>query len=230
MKHAVALLVFHPDNSGRVLAISRGSNLQDWGLVAGKVESGETLEQALRREAQEEALVSFLPFPLIPIFTSKTKTRMTTTFMAQRGGVLVLEVSEIPVTREGTVAWKHPSDLCTKSCSYRDYNWRLFKHLGVFWMAEPIGDLLRAFDAYMDCQVRSGPLSSDADFVVALQALRKVDEPDENVVGLLAAYDSCQTRNRLTADPVFISALQGLRVLYRHLTGRSRQEEGSGGP
>lgn len=124
MNHAVTVLLF---NSGRVLAISRGDDLDDWGLIGGKVEDEETLFDAAQREAREEAEVGLLSAHTFPVFTSLARTRMTTTFL---GHVYLLPL-ELPHTREGKVEWKSPWQLCTPSCTYRAYNHKLFTHLGL---------------------------------------------------------------------------------------------------
>lgn len=124
MKHAVTLLAFKP-GTPVLLSISRGDDLNDWGLIGGKVEPGETLLDALVREAAEEADLHLRHDCLHPVFTSLARTRLTTTFV-------VTEWQPPPkflTTREGTVAWKQLWELCEPGCTYRDYNFALFKHL-----------------------------------------------------------------------------------------------------
>lgn len=132
MNFAVTLLAFHSDGSGRILAISRGDDLLDWGLVGGKVETLETFEDAIIREAEEEAGCRLVKGHLYPVYTGIARTRMTTTFLSTAFGVP--RDGELPRTREGQVAWKLPSDLCTPKCSYIAYNTRLFKHLELSWL------------------------------------------------------------------------------------------------
>ena len=130
MNYAVTLLVFNADGSGRILSISRGPYLDDWGLVGGKVEPGENLEDAIVREAHEEAEVKFATTPL-PVFTTMALTRMCTTFLVTAFGLP--PDLELPHTREGKVAWKHTYELCAPGSTYRGYNEALFKHLGLRW-------------------------------------------------------------------------------------------------
>lgn len=52
MKHSVCALVFR--ESGKILGVSRKDDPTSFGLIGGKVEPGETLEEALIRETKEE--------------------------------------------------------------------------------------------------------------------------------------------------------------------------------
>lgn len=129
MNFAVTLLAFHSNGSGRVLSISRGDDLNDWGLVGGKVEVGETFEEAIIREAVEEASCHLVEHHFYPIFTAIGRTRLTTTFLATVFGLP--PDPELPHTREGQVAWKFPYELCTSTATYRAYNRRLFEQLRI---------------------------------------------------------------------------------------------------
>ena len=131
MNYAVTLLAFNADGSGRILSISRGLDLDDWGLVGGKVEPwDESLKNAIRREAFEEAKVKFATDPL-PVFTTMARTRMCTTFLVT--AFTLPPDPELPLTREGKVAWKEPRELCADASTYAVYNRQLFKCLGLQW-------------------------------------------------------------------------------------------------
>lgn len=52
---AVAAIVF--DNKGRIL-LQKRRDVGQWGLIGGHVEFGETVEQAIYREIQEETDLS----------------------------------------------------------------------------------------------------------------------------------------------------------------------------
>lgn len=124
MNFAVTLLLFRPEASyTQILSISRGSDLDDWGLVGGKVEAGETFEHALNREVREEA--GAVLGELVPVYTGLARTRLTTTYLATDAAV----PDKMFVTREGTVAWKTPWHLIAETCTYRDYNIKMFEHL-----------------------------------------------------------------------------------------------------
>ena len=62
---AVSLLVLRQD--GKILAISRKDNENDFGLPGGKVDRGETAEAAIIREAREET--GLLIYMVTPVFT-----------------------------------------------------------------------------------------------------------------------------------------------------------------
>jgi 8-oxo-dGTP pyrophosphatase MutT (NUDIX family) len=52
MKEAVCALIFR--DNGKILGVSRKDDLSQMGLIGGKVDDGETREQALLRETLEE--------------------------------------------------------------------------------------------------------------------------------------------------------------------------------
>lgn len=134
MQFAATLLLFEEPvgpSGYRILSISRGDDLKDWGLVGGKVEPGESMEKCLMREVQEEAgvIVSLM----VPVYTGMARTRITTTFLALEATL----PEKMYVTREGTVAWKQLLEVMADDCTYRDYNLRMFKHMGLWPAAVP---------------------------------------------------------------------------------------------
>ncbi len=133
MRHTALLLLFNPQSAGgQILAISRGDNLDDWGLVGCKVEPGERLKEALICEVREEVQVKILQstYDLTPVYTGQTQDgRLTTTFLSLNAVI----PKEFPKTAEGcTVAWKVIDELCASACTYHRYNKRLFGHMGLF--------------------------------------------------------------------------------------------------
>ena len=126
MKFAVTLLLFRSDAPyTQILSISRGDNINDWGLVGGKVEHEEELATALVRETREESHVHMFAGLLIPVYTGLAQTRLTTTFLAPQFTL----PEKFPHTREGKVKWLTPHHLVGRNCTYHEYNNKLFKHL-----------------------------------------------------------------------------------------------------
>lgn len=52
VKFSVCALIFNEE--GKLLAVSRKNNKDDWGLPGGKVDGDETIEEAVVREVKEE--------------------------------------------------------------------------------------------------------------------------------------------------------------------------------
>jgi len=63
MRQAVCALI--PRENGRVLGVSRKDNISKWGLIGGKVDEGETPEEALLRETFEETGLRITSFQKI---------------------------------------------------------------------------------------------------------------------------------------------------------------------
>lgn len=96
MKKAVCALVANVQ--GKILARSRLDDETKFGLPGGKVEEGETLEQAVVREVKEETGLDF--FPTMAVYTRPCRGETdyeTTTFIGIASGVLHSE--EAGVTR-----------------------------------------------------------------------------------------------------------------------------------
>lgn len=103
------------------LSVSRKSNHSDFGLPGGKVDQGETCEQAIIRECIEET--GYMPHGIKRIFFRKNSTDDILTFTCE-GLIKVKDVAE----EEGVVAWLTKEALLSGS-SYRDYNEELIN----FW-------------------------------------------------------------------------------------------------
>lgn len=107
----------------RFLAVSRKDDPFDLGFPGGKVEFGETLEEAVRREVQEEVGLHVINSRLF--FTSPARTRMCSAFFAH------VAPGE-PKSMEGSrVAWVRPHELVTENCTFRTFNRKLFDALAI---------------------------------------------------------------------------------------------------
>jgi len=95
-KIGVTALIY--DEFGRILMISRKHDHNDFGLVGGKVDPGETLEQAIIREVKEETNLDVTYCR--PYFTRDDGEYEATTFLCNYTGELVAEKGY--VTKWGT--------------------------------------------------------------------------------------------------------------------------------
>lgn len=111
----------------RVLAISRGEDLEDLGLPGGRVEPGESVAYGAMREMFEETGVELVG--VRPLFTARSDMHMTTTFepigLARWPSMLASNPFE------GYVMWAEPGDLCRVTSSHAPYQRALFAHLRI---------------------------------------------------------------------------------------------------
>lgn len=104
-----------------VLAISRRDDPEDLGLIGGKVEPGEELLAAIRREVKEETSLDLLTAQPVFDHPPRADGKITRCY-------LVTEWSGAPVSVEGQrVEFVDKARLCEPSCSFADYNRRLFE-------------------------------------------------------------------------------------------------------
>jgi 8-oxo-dGTP pyrophosphatase MutT (NUDIX family) len=134
--YAVALLLVRYDLGRlRVLAVSRKGNPEDFGLPGGKIDPGETPEQAAVRELREETAV--IATSIRPIFDDLSRVKNGVSVPCRTFLVEEYTYDEgaatMPIAVEsGTVVgWLTPARLSDPSCTFSVYNRALFRSLGI---------------------------------------------------------------------------------------------------
>jgi 8-oxo-dGTP pyrophosphatase MutT (NUDIX family) len=120
--HAACCLVLRDD--GKVLAVSRKDDPTLWGMIGGKVDPGETPEEAAARECKEETGLTAVH--LNQVFEQQDDDGFTTTtFACQVEG-------EINTDEAGVVKWVDIETLISDQTSpFVRYNKNLFRTLGL---------------------------------------------------------------------------------------------------
>jgi mutator protein MutT len=126
-KIAVCALIKHPFQD-LYLGVSRKHDPSLMGLPGGKVEPGETLEQAVCRELLEETGVRL--YSVFKVFEDvDVEGWHTSTFMGAVISTIAFEHFSSVSEGEGVVAWITKEQLIAGP--FGDYNVKLFKHLEV---------------------------------------------------------------------------------------------------
>lgn len=119
------------DDQGRFLAVSRKDDHDDLGLPGGKIEPGESPEEAVVRELYEETGLN----------VSRRSLRSTMIAPDEEGRLCmafdVLQHKGVAYSREGAwVGWAEPSRFLAKRATYREYMRALFERKGLSVPAE----------------------------------------------------------------------------------------------
>lgn len=120
---------FIQNDKGEVLSVSRPHQPDNLGLPGGKIDPGETPEQAVVREVLEETGIEILDPTFCFERVDFDDGRVSWTFKATKW------IGEPRKCEDGIeVQWVEPARLLTPSCSFRAYNEALFKALNVSWV------------------------------------------------------------------------------------------------
>lgn len=114
---AVVAAIF---DKGKVLSVSRKTDHNDRGFPGGKCDPGETDEQAIIREVFEETGLTIIKCRFIDDRLDDSGVEVKMFVVDEYSG-------EINTTETGLVEWVAPMDLCSSNCTFRGYNWDLFK-------------------------------------------------------------------------------------------------------
>jgi len=116
MKQAVCALIFTENN--KILGVSRKDNQEQFGLIGGKVDEGETPEQALIRETKEETGLDITKYE--KIFERTDGDFKCSTYLCEVSGEI--QTTENGVVKE--VSWKELLE-----GPFGNYNEQLLQHL-----------------------------------------------------------------------------------------------------
>lgn len=119
LKKAATALIFNPNRDGTICMVSRKNDFTNFGLIGGKCEPGETREQSVKRETEEETGLKIID--CVPIFRRKDGEYNSVTFLC------IVENEDFKTTEKGIVKWGEWEEI--ESGSFGKYNKLLHSHV-----------------------------------------------------------------------------------------------------
>lgn len=118
MRQAVCALIYTKD--GKILGVSRKDDTSKFGLIGGKVDDGETPEEALLRETKEETGLTIVKYK--KIFERIDNNFICFTYLCET-------IGEINTTEAGLVKEVTWDELFNGP--FGQYNLELYKHINL---------------------------------------------------------------------------------------------------
>lgn len=112
---------------GLILAVSRKNNHKDFGLIGGKIDPGETPEEAIKREVKEETGISIQEMEVCFEDLDRVENYMPRPCRCYR---IISWTGEPLSTEEGVVKWVKQEDLID-NCTFKNYNRKLFSEIKI---------------------------------------------------------------------------------------------------
>lgn len=127
--HYFSVAALMLNEQGEILAVSRKYNHADLGIPGGKIDAGETPEEAVRRELLEETGVEARC--VLPVFERDCQGQRAITY-------LITEWEGEPrAVEEGWVGWVPLARLLDPNCSFRGYNGAMYEAVGLTPLTVP---------------------------------------------------------------------------------------------